>query len=944
MTASTGNGKSTTSKKQASGKKTVRVTKQEELTRQIEQQKKDKLVKEIIFLVVLVFAVLVFLGYFGVIGAFGNATSYFFFGLFGALAYVFPIVVILLAVILTFFDVSTAVKVRIFLAFLAYIFVCTFAQLIHDTSLGIKVTQYFTVSATDRVGGGFFGGAIALLLLKIFGKVGAYIVDILLILIMIIVITGRSIISAIKNGGEKVVDVTKHGVSDYRKSLDEEAEKREIRRTEKEEERQRRFEERELRRKKNQVDLNNVIPDEDEINHELTPDSMKKNETEVYTFTGSTESNIITINSGRTQTTIPEKDPVVHQNGSEYAHTNGPEYEHQSYEQQITDHSQAGMKEVQPDPNDVIFGGVAKDRTSRRVNDRETYEQLRRSTYDYEILDGDDYKKPVITPDRDILTDDGAIDTSLIAEEFEKEELARYQATESYEPDPLQTASAAPSGRTAPKKRKKKYVFPKLELLNRNSNAVVNNGDELKSTAGRLQQTLASFGINVTITDVISGPTVTRYEFQPAVGVKVSTITSLTDDIKMALAAESIRIEAPVPGKSVCGIEVPNKTSSSVFFGDLIASKEFKNSRSKLSAAIGVNISGEKVIADLAKMPHVLVAGQTGSGKSVCTNSMIMSVLYKATPDEVKMILVDPKMVEFKVYNGIPHLLTPVITDPKKATEALNWAVAEMTRRYNEFSKYGVRNMEGFNDMVDRMASEGAFDGDDAEVLEKMPQILIVIDELADLMMTAKKDVEDAIVRLTQLARAAGMHLVIATQRPSVNVVTGLIKANVPSRIALSLPSQVDSKTILDRAGAEKLLSKGDMLYFPTGTPQPERVQGCFVSDKEVADVVKFIIDNNSEAEYNNEIEQRMTNPGAPVSEAFGDRDDFFPDAGRFIIEKGRASTSMLQRVFKIGFNRAARIMDQLGDAGVVGPEEGNKPRRILMTMEEFESFLRDDQ
>lgn len=481
------------------------------------------------------------------------------------------------------------------------------------------------------------------------------------------------------------------------------------------------------------------------------------------------------------------------------------------------------------------------------------------------------------------------------------------------------------------------YEFPPLELLSRpkKSSKGVSDG-ELKETAIKLQQTLQSFGVGVTITNVSCGPAVTRYELQPEQGVKVSKITNLADDIKLNLAAADIRIEAPIPGKAAVGIEVPNKENSAVMFRELIEGKEFKEHGSDLAFAVGKDIGGQVVVTDIAKMPHLLIAGATGSGKSVCINTLIMSILYKAHPDDVKLIMVDPKVVELSVYNGIPHLLIPVVTDPKKASAALNWAVMEMTDRYNRFAELGVRDIKGYNTKIEKVEEYND------EKFQKMPQIVIIVDELADLMMVAPGEVEDAICRLAQMARAAGIHLIIATQRPSVNVITGLIKANVPSRIAFSVSSAIDSRTIIDGSGAEKLLGKGDMLFFPSGYPKPVRIQGAFVSDKEVSEVVEFLSSQQSKPSYNEDITNKITS--APSSEGStapaNDRDDYFVEAGKFIIEKNKASIGMLQRVYKIGFNRAARIMDQLYEAGVVGPEEGTKPRKVLMSEEEFEQFV----
>ena len=483
----------------------------------------------------------------------------------------------------------------------------------------------------------------------------------------------------------------------------------------------------------------------------------------------------------------------------------------------------------------------------------------------------------------------------------------------------------------------KPYVFPPISLLSKAEGDDEGISDEeLHDTARKLQETLTAFGVNVKVTDVSCGPSVTRYELQPEQGVKVSKITALTDDIKLNLAAADIRIEAPIPGKAAVGIEVPNKKNLMVYFRDLIENKDFNEHQSKLAFAVGKDIGGQTMISDIAKMPHLLIAGATGSGKSVCINTLIMSILYKAKPSEVKLIMVDPKVVELSVYNGIPHLLLPVVTDPKKAAAALNWAVAEMNRRYKLFSDMKVREIKGFNKKVGKDSPEW------------MPQIVIIVDELADLMMVSSKEVEEAICRLAQLARAAGIHLVIATQRPSVNVITGLIKANVPSRIAFAVSSQVDSRTILDGAGAEKLLGKGDMLFFPSGYPKPVRVQGAFVSDNEVSDVVEFIKENNDPAHKAADITEQVNaaaqvesiKEGNSSAEEDDGYDEYFEEAGKLIIDKDKASIGMLQRVYRIGFNRAARIMDQLAEVGVVSEEDGTKPRKVLMSKDDFEAFI----
>ena len=482
------------------------------------------------------------------------------------------------------------------------------------------------------------------------------------------------------------------------------------------------------------------------------------------------------------------------------------------------------------------------------------------------------------------------------------------------------------------------YKFPPVSLLEKGKKTAGNNKEELRQTAQKLQKTLEDFGVHVTITNISCGPSVTQFELHPEQGVKVSKIVNLADDIKLNLAAADIRIEAPIQGKSAIGIEFPNKTNQMVMFRELIENQEFAQARSKIAFAVGKNLAGQVIVSDIAKMPHLLIAGATGSGKSVCINTLIMSILYKATPDEVKLIMIDPKVVELSAYQGIPHLLIPVVTDPKQASSALNWAVMEMGERYKKFAEVNVRNLTGYNEKVEESIKNG-MEGED---FKKLPQIVIIVDELADLMMVAPGEVEDAIVRLSQLARAAGIHLVIATQRPSVNVITGLIKANVPSRIAFSVSSGVDSRTIIDMNGAEKLLGKGDMLFYPSGYQKPIRVQGAFVSDEEVSKVVEFLKEeNNAEDSYGADIQEKIQTAAVKAATS-QERDEYFEKAAEFIIDKDKASIASLQRVFKIGFNRAARLMDQLCEAGIVGEEEGTKPRKVLMSEEQFEQYKED--
>ena len=474
------------------------------------------------------------------------------------------------------------------------------------------------------------------------------------------------------------------------------------------------------------------------------------------------------------------------------------------------------------------------------------------------------------------------------------------------------------------------YEYPPIELLSKQTKRTIKGGAKaLTDTATRLQKTLYSFGVSAKVENVSVGPAITRYELKPAEGVRVSKIANLADDIALNLAAETIRIEAPIPGKRAVGIEVPNKEKEAVHLREVLDSQEFVENKSKLTVALGKDVAGNIQLADIGKMPHVLIAGSTGSGKSVCINTIITSIIYNAKPSEVKFVMVDPKVVELSVYNGIPHLLIPVVTDPKKAAGALAWAVQEMDERYNKFASKGVRDLKGYNKAIEKENEAG-----------KLPQIVIIIDELADLMMVAKNDVEDAICRLAQKARAAGMHLVIATQRPSVDVITGLIKANVPSRIAFAVSSQVDSRTILDSVGAEKLLGKGDMLFFPSGAPKPSRVQGAFVSDDEVEKIVDFIKSNGT-ANYSEDILETIENGNKTDKELAQEKDDddtdpLLMEAIQTVVETRQASTSFIQRRFKVGYARAGRIIDQMEERGVISGYQGSKPREVLMSLEKL--------
>lgn len=513
-------------------------------------------------------------------------------------------------------------------------------------------------------------------------------------------------------------------------------------------------------------------------------------------------------------------------------------------------------------------------------------------------------------------------------------ETAETPAAEKPKEDPGPPVDVSEIEAEITKKREERvYVYPSTDLLSKPKVSKSDGPEDLRENAKKLVETLKSFGVEAKVLEVTRGPSITRYELQPSAGVKVSKIVNLADDIALNLAATGVRIEAPIPGKAAVGIEVPNKNTATVTLREMLETPEFQDFKAKTAFAVGKDIAGKTMVADLSKMPHLLIAGATGSGKSVCINTLISSLIYKASPDEVRLLMIDPKVVELKVYNGLPHLLIPVVTDPRKAAGALNWAVTEMLRRYKLFSDCNVRNLAGYNEYLE---SEGE---------KTMETIIIVVDELADLMMAAPHEVEDAICRLAQMGRAAGMHLVIATQRPSVDVITGLIKANIPSRIAFAVSSQIDSRTILDMMGAEKLLGKGDMLYLPFGASKPVRLQGAFISDKEVETVVEFV-KGGEEADYDEEIMDRLEHADDPAdADDPGDSDALLKEAIEIVVDSGQASVSMIQRRLKVGYSRAGRIVDQMEARGIIGPHEGSKPRQVLITRQQlYEMSMHEEE
>lgn len=843
---------------------------------------------EIIILCVLAVCIFLMISCFGLGGIAGEICSSVIFGLFGWVGYVIPILIFGVVAFLISNKGNTHAYIKTAAAIVLVCLVAAFLELVVNSyTPGTGLMEHYRQASIRKDAGGLLGGAQVQLLCPMLGVVGAYIAIVILAVISVILITERSLLKPLSHGGKRVYEDAKirHETAAIRA-----AKKREERR----QTRVLRLEALQAEAEKERVQKQNEEKKESK--------KARRQDQKVSGVSFAT-----TLSDGTSKRKSPEVQELI------------PDLPMDEKPQDIP----FPFDETQGDdlPETAFVINRADDRIEAEQAEETNIWGEEPRTLDSEVNDGEQVsaspaKKKTTKQD---IQEIAAETQNVEAEIKEKEE----------QPKPV-------------------YKIPPLRLLKRGKKGGGDSDAHLRATALKLEQTLQNFGVKVHVTNASCGPSVTRYEIQPEQGVKVSKIVGLADDIKLNLAVTDLRIEAPIPGKAAVGIEVPNSENSAVMLRDLLEAEDFQKSKSNLTVAVGKDIAGKVVIADIAKMPHLLVAGSTGSGKSVCINTLIMSMIFKSDPEDVKLIMVDPKVVELSVYNGIPHLLIPVVTDPKKAAGALNWAVAEMMKRYQMFAEYNVRDLKGFNEKILQMEpGEG--------VPKKMAQIVIIVDELADLMMVAPKDVEGAICRLAQLARAAGIHLILATQRPSVNVITGLIKANMPSRIAFAVSSGVDSRTIIDMNGAEKLLGKGDMLFYPTGYPKPVRVQGSFVSDKEVQQVVEYLIENNGNASYSNELEEHMnaeleTESGsisiaAPGMENGGDaRDQYFADAGYLIIEKEKASIGMLQRMFKIGFNRAARIMDQLADVGVVGPEEGTKPRKVLMTKEEFEQYLAENK
>ena len=859
----------TRKRQSSSGRKTKK-------ERMQEMERAEEFRREIILWVIVAVSLLLFISNLGIGGKVGGAVSGFFFGLFGMIAYIFPIILL----VGSFFGISNKDNafaiVKLVAAILFAVFICVFLYLVVYGKEVVTPVTAFADSRQTKIGGGLVGALIGYFIVPAFGLIGSYIIDIIVLIVTLVLITGKSAMRGMKAGGEKVYASARENSEKYQ------------------EYRQYKAEEKAKRRRDRKV--SGVSTDTKIVDKVAEPNKISDEMGEIH------------IDS----------------------YSQFPEVK----EEQLTRLTSESMAELlpneniapsvpEPAPADAYAANIPAWEAAPVTQEREAME----STI------------PEIDPlDIEIQAPEELFEEPPVVEKTKRRARANADEIETGIKEVEETISKSENNSVSG------YVPPDINILHKgDANAVGNTKAQLKETAEKLEKTMQIFGVKAKVTDYCCGPTVTRYEVQPELGVKVSKIVNLADDIKFALAATDVRIEAPIPGKSAVGIEVPNAQNVTVPFRDLVESQEFKSKKSPITFALGRDIAGQVVVADLAKMPHLMIAGSTGSGKSVCINTIITSILYKAGPDEVKLIMIDPKVVELSVYNGIPHLLIPVVTDPKKAAGALNWAVQEMTDRYQKFADANVREINGYNEKIETMeVPEGQ------ERPKKMERIVVIVDELADLMMVASKDVETAICRLAQLARAAGIHLIIATQRPSADVITGIIRANMPSRIAFAVSTATDSRIILDQAGADRLLGKGDMLFNPQGAPTPHRIQGAFISDNEIAAIIDDVKEKNGESASNEAIQNavnaaQVSSQAVAISDGGADddgRDALFTDAAKIIVDKEKASIGMLQRYLKVGFNRAARIMDQLEEAGIVGPEEGTKPRMVLVTTEELSSII----
>ena len=980
-------------------KKTVRTGRQSRSGKKIESNEQlDFLNSEILMIALFCISLVLFLSHFGLIGVVGKYLKLFQMGAFGILGYAVPMFVFIGGAFLLSNVGSSLAKIKFIGVVLAVLAIDAIISLV-----GIPNLKEFGFMRfyTEGWYGGFIGGSLGLLMSSVLGKIGAIIFFVALFIISIVILTGKSFVSMVKTGGKMTISKAK---TDMAKVMEQRKQRREQLAYDEDEYYEGNVEEFEeldldnkndgyieelmgydLRQNKGNINLGAIDFSKKKLKHVVDlPVSGEniKNEPIGGLFDSKNDENFErngsddgSIYSNYQSSFEPEKPHsqssiIVNKRPDTFYGNINRGKEESKFENDIDEDTLRRANEIlaRKDEIDIYEQQISTVRITEDGS-HEDFSYIGENTetginnnsiefikaYDYDTEENDDrYNKSYETKayDAEVKNNEEAFaesrpDNTLVSNDGERTLITAggkviVSDTSALQKKMEEQRANSPQGKIRneiSKNVKKPYTFPGTYLLKKNTDEGDSLSDnEYRNTAITLQETLASFDVNVTVEDISVGPSVTLYELKPEQGVKVSKVLSLANDIKLALAASDIRIEAPIPGKSAIGIEVPNKQKHTVYLRDLFESRTFKNGNESIGFAVGKDISGKVIVSDIAKMPHVLIAGATGSGKSVCINTLIMSIIYKYSPEDVKLIMVDPKVVELSVYNGIPHLLIPVVTEPKKAASALNWAVAEMGERYKKFAATGVRDLSAYNKRIDEAKRRGNIEG----LPEKLPKIVIIIDELADLMMVANSEVEDAIVRLAQLARACGIHLVIATQRPSVNVITGIIKANIPSRIAFAVSSGTDSRTILDSNGAEKLLGKGDMLFAPYGAANPVRVQGAFVSDEEVSAVVDFLKNQGMQARYDEETIKQIeeTEKNAAGGNDISDRDELFEAAGRYIIEKDRASIGNLQRNFKIGFNRAARIMDQLANAGVVGDEAGTKRREILMNMDEFLNVL----
>ncbi len=953
-------------------KRTTTNTKKRQST---QKKKKQGLQSEVILLLIIAVSIILFLSCFGLCGKFGDICNYITFGLFGAIGYLIPFVLVGMSATILFIPSNFRRNIKLFGVCLILLAICTFAHLLSYRHFDPQITleAYLKASLNGR-SGGWFGALIYKPLCMAMDIIGTYVVTFFLLLIGVIILTEKSIIRFFKNlytntnsygqveEDERFVTLQKEREALRQEKLKARKEEQIIRQKEHElrkisgiekkiDKRNERIEEQRIERMKKAAQpvsgitldlLTKTIGVDEDKKKSTTKISTKKPQRKNHDDDHQLIDDII-ITDYRDREF--EKEDDVFANRQPIATTNFDDIDNlvdisedenaQYNDERFFDREEPSKSPVFP----VEYQDMTKITPSSEIDSFESLpleenlalKGLQRAGQADHTIDSDGVRTVVTSSGKVIQYEvEGIPGTKkVVAASRDSDPHGIGEKRTDLDDDKIKINTYTP---------KKEHIFPSINLLNKpvRTGNEKSNKRELNETAAKLQQTLLDFGVGVTITNVSCGPSVTRYELQPEQGVKVSRILALADDIKLNLAAADIRIEAPIPGKAAVGIEVPNKENTPVLLRSIIESPEFRQSKSNISFAVGKDISGQTIVTDIGKMPHLLIAGATGSGKSVCINTLITSILYKAKPEDVKLIMIDPKVVELSIYNGIPHLMLPVVTDPKKATNALGWAVNEMTDRYQKFAEHNVRDIGGYNAKIETLLADN-----EENKLEKMPQIVIVVDELADLMMVAPKDVEESICRLAQLARAAGIHLVIATQRPSVNVITGLIKANMPSRIAFAVSSGVDSRTIIDGVGAEKLLGKGDMLFYPYGYPKPVRIQGAFVSDKEVTDIVAFLSKQTKEEGGQMRLNEDVITAPLPSekttkSDEMNQNDELFFEAGECIIMSQKASIGMLQRRFRIGFNRAARIVDQLALAGVVGEEEGTKPRKILMSEEEY--------